>query len=55
MSQKEVLDFMKDYAWTPWVIGGLGWLAHYIYQVSKWERFRLFFFLANVFLAGWLI
>ncbi len=47
-----IKEFMKNTSagWL-WLFG---WLSHYLYLVSKWEKFRLWIFLINWFLAFWL-
>lgn len=37
-----------------WAISSFWWISFYLYQVSKWERFRLGSFLINAFLAFWI-
>ena len=36
------------------VTSWLGWFAHYLYIVSKWEKFKWTMLVINIFLAFWL-
>lgn len=52
-------DIYINLKWITWIIpavfiSGVGWLANYLYKVSKWEQFKLFKLLVNILLAAWL-
>lgn len=50
----EVMKILSSPSVQAWVTSGLGWFAHYLYVVSKWERFHIYMLLINMLLAFWL-
>ena len=47
------LEFIMT--WTIWLFG---WATYYLYQVSKWQKFKIWMFFVNMacaFFIGWLI
>ena len=53
----ETIIAIKDYVnvmSAPSVISWIGWFAHYIYLVSRWEKFRWSMMFINMVLAAWL-
>ena len=49
---KDIIDAMGKNA--PWVgIAWMGWFAHYIYKVSKGDKFSIARLIINIVLAGW--
>ena len=51
---KEAMKIISSPSVQAWITSWIGWLAHYLYVVSKWEHFKLWIFTINVFLAYWL-
>lgn len=51
---KETLTNYIQIMSAPSVVWGIGWFAHYIYKVSKGEKFRWSMMIINMILASWL-
>lgn len=54
MSKIQALFEMINATVTAVLISGAGGIAHYLYEVKKGNEFRIWVFLINVLLAGWL-
>lgn len=53
LDNKELLEFMAKNATWAW-IASVGWFAHYLYKVSKWEVFSFSRLVINIVLAWWI-
>lgn len=51
---KEVAKIISNPSVQAWITSATWWVAHYLYMVSKWERFRLVMLVINIFLAFWI-
>lgn len=53
IESKELLEFMSKN--LPWAgIAWVGGFVHYLYKVSKWEKFLFSRLVINIVLAGWI-
>lgn len=53
-TSKEVMKILSSPSVQAWITSWIGWFAHYLYIVSKWEKFHVYMLLINMFLAFWL-
>ena len=51
---KEIEKLIQSPSIHAWITAWLWWFAHYLYAVSKWEKFQIYMLLINMFLAFWL-
>lgn len=52
LETKDIIEVMgKNASWV-W-IAWMWWLAHYIYKVSKWDKFSIVRLIINIILAWW--
>jgi hypothetical protein len=53
LETKDIIETMSNN--IPWVwIASIGWFVHYLYKVTKWEKFSVLRLIINIILAWWI-